>query len=171
MIESGTIKGNYIEAGSISVEQLDIESIAVRKVETKPDSTGSITISGNDIIVRDVKSTDPVVKLVGDNITTLGQQLSNLTTSINTGVSVNSVSLENDNFAYTKLNTSTINLTAAPYRFSSNMSIYTAPTLNYRFYLEDSGAITSMPSKFYVFARIDFCKKGTVPSYSEMGAG
>lgn len=171
MIESGTIKGNYIEAGSISVEQLDIESIAVRKVETKPDLTGSITISGNDIIVRDVTSTDPVVKLVGDNITTLGQQLSNLTTSINTGASVNSVSLEDDNFSYVKLNTNTINLTAAPYRFSSNMSIYTAPTLNYRFYLEDSGAITSMPSKFYVFARIDFCKKGTVPSYSEIGAG
>ena len=80
-IRTGTINANLVKVtnidasnittGKIGAKLIDADNITVSKLDTKPsqtDTTGKITIEGNDMIIYNRSSVNPAIKISGDTL-------------------------------------------------------------------------------------------------------
>ena len=168
MISTNTINGNSIKANSIDASKLKVDTIDARNVNTIPEGNGSITITGNDMVVRNSASTDSVMKISGDYIT----PINNLPAKQTHRIQIQRASYDrlgsSDICLYVKAY-SGINLTNSSYTVSHNMN-YKLPKLTYNFTPYDVNTLTNIrPATVQVSADICFVDAGDEPSYMDGG--
>lgn len=168
MISTNTINGNSIKANSIDASKLKVDTIDARNVNTIPEGNGSITITGNDVVVRNSTSTESVMKISGDYITPIDNLPAKQTHKIQITRAKDGILNTSDVCLFTKAY-SGINLTNSTYSVSHNMT--TLPKLGFTLNPYDVDSLNKIsPSRVQVFADICFVDAGDEPSYLD-GSG
>lgn len=68
------LNASNINMGKLGAKMIDVDNLVVSKLDTKPsqtDTTGKITIEGNDMIIYNLSTVKPAIKICGDSLPNL----------------------------------------------------------------------------------------------------